>query len=58
MQKDQWRWPNSAPRLPPSSDVADAADGADGISETRAHSDYPASGVAFTTEANLDAERS
>jgi hypothetical protein len=37
-----------------SSDVADAADGADDIS---AHFDYPASGSAFTTEGNLDAER-
>jgi hypothetical protein len=36
---------------------ADAADGADGISERLAQLDYPASGSAFTTEGNLDAER-
>jgi hypothetical protein len=33
------------------------ADGADGIFERRAHPDYSASGSAFTTEGNVDAER-
>ena len=37
---------------------ADAADGADGIFERRAHPDYSISGSAFTTEGNVDAERS
>src|SRR5271166_5048098 len=36
--------------------IADAADGADGIFERRAHPDYSASGSAFTTEGNVDAE--
>ena len=36
---------------------ADAADGADGIFERRAYPDYSASGSAFTTEGNVDAER-
>ena len=37
--------------------IADAADGADGIFDRRAHPDYSLSGSAFTTEDNIDAER-
>jgi hypothetical protein len=37
---------------------ADAADIADGIFARRANPDYSISGSAFTTEGNIDAERS
>jgi hypothetical protein len=37
--------------------IADVADGADGIFQRRAYPDYSASGSAFTTEGNVDAER-
>ena len=38
-------------------DDADGADGADGIFDRRTHPDHPASGSAFTTEGNFDAQR-
>src|SRR6266446_8179800 len=37
--------------------IADAADGADGIFEGCTHPDDPASGSAFTTKRNVDAQR-
>jgi hypothetical protein len=42
--------------LIPASMIADAADGADGTLESPAYPDDPASGSAFTTEANADAQ--
>jgi hypothetical protein len=36
--------------------IADVADGADGIFQRRAYPDYSASGAAFTTKGNVDAE--
>src|SRR5258708_37193578 len=36
--------------------IADVADGADGIFQRRAYPDYSASGAAFTTKGNVEAE--
>ena len=41
----------------PSTDDADGADRADGVFERPAHADHSPSVPAFTTEANVDAER-